>query len=168
VLALLAALLAWNLVFLARDCEALRPHGTGDVAPDVTLPRVDGSGEGSLAALRGQVVLLDFWATWCGPCRQSMPAIERLYEAHKAEGFTVMSVNIEGPRAATRARAFAARFQPPLTFPMFVDDGAAQRLYRVSAIPHMVLIDREGKIRGVHMGTFDERELDEKLQEALH
>jgi hypothetical protein len=96
-----------------------------------------------------------------------MPAIERLYEKHKAEGFTVMSVNIEGPRVAAKARAFAARFEPPLTFPMFVDDGRAQNLYRVGVIPHMVLIDRKGRIQDVHLGTFSEEEIDAKIVELL-
>jgi thiol-disulfide isomerase/thioredoxin len=150
--AILGALFLWNLVAVVRGCEDLRPVTAGDVAPEIALARIDGGPAATLSSLRGRVVLVDFWATWCGPCRKSMPALERLYRARHAGGLEIMSVNVEAPSAAGRARAFAAGLDPPITFPLYVDDGRVGALYRVDVIPHMVLVDKRGRIRGVEVG----------------
>ena len=165
VLGALAALLAFNVVALARSGKELRPRGSGDPAPAVVLHPLDPGGPQALADLRGKVVLIDFWATWCGPCRQSMPAVERLWQRFRADGLEVVSVNVEGERE--RARAFAAGFHPPLTFPLYVDDGRAGSAFHVDAIPQLVLLDREGVIRLVHVGGFDEAELGGTIQGLL-
>jgi thiol-disulfide isomerase/thioredoxin len=111
------------------------------------------------------VVLIDFWATWCGPCRQSMPAVERLWRRHQADGLAVVSMNLEGD--AARARAFAAGFQPPLTVPIYLDDGRAAAAFQVDGIPELVLLDRSGVVRRLHVGTFDEAELDGAVADLL-
>jgi thiol-disulfide isomerase/thioredoxin len=158
-------LLVSNLVTVAGHVGDLRPHGAGDAAPAVTLRPLDVNGPTRLDALLGQVVLIDFWATWCGPCRQSMPAIERLWQRYHADGLTVVSINVEGQ--GPKARAFAAGFNPPLTFPLFVDSGDAQRAFHVDAIPQLVLVDRAGHIQLVHVGGFDEDELGAAIARAL-
>ena len=151
--AILAGLFVWNLVAVVRGCDELRPVTAGDVAPEIALARIDGGPAAPLSALRGHVVLVDFWATWCGPCVKSMPALERLYRARHAAGLDIMSVNVDGPATAGRARAFAASLDPPVTFPLYADDGRASALYRVDVIPHMVLVDKRGRIRAVEIGV---------------
>jgi thiol-disulfide isomerase/thioredoxin len=161
----LAALLALNAITIAEHVSELRPRGAGDAAPAVALRPVDPMGPHALAELRGHAVLVDFWATWCSPCRKTMPAIERIYEKYKDRGLAVVSVNIEND--AVRARSFAAAFKPQLTFPLFVDGGPAQAAFRVDAIPHLVLIDREGRLAFVHVGGMDAEDLDERVAELL-
>ena len=162
----LAVLLALNAITVAENADELRPRGAGDPAPAMVLHPLDPAGPRALADLRGKVVLIDFWATWCGPCRKSMPAIERLWQKYRGEGLAVVSINVEndGPHA----RSFAAAFQPPLTFPLYVDSGPAQAAYHVDAIPQLVLLDKEGRIALLHVGGFDEAELGEKIDSLLH
>jgi thiol-disulfide isomerase/thioredoxin len=157
----LALLLGWNGVEIAENVRDLKPRGQGDEAPALALRPLDPAGPRSLAELRGRVVLVDFWATWCVPCRRSMPAIEKLWKTYRDQGLTVVSINVENDAAG--ARAFAERFQPRLDFPLFVDDGAAQAVYRVDSIPHLVLIGRDGRIDLVHVGGFDADELGERI-----
>lgn len=161
----LAALLAWNSVEIAGNVRELRPRGTGDDAPVIALRPLDPAGPRSLAELRGRVILVDFWATWCVPCRRSMPAIEGLWGKYKDQGLTVVSINVEND--AAKASAFAAASRPRLDFPLFVDDGAAQSAFQVDSIPHLVLIDRHGRIDLVHVGGFDLDELGERIAGLL-
>ena len=161
----LAALLVLNAITIAEHGKELRPHGAGDAAPEVALRPLDPTGPKALAALRGRVVLIDFWATWCAPCRHTMPALQKVYEKYKARGLEVVSVNIEND--AVRASSFAAAFKPRLTFPLFVDAGPAQAAFRVDAIPHLVLVDREGRIAFVHVGGLSADDLDEKVGELV-
>ena len=166
VVGLLATALILNLVWIGGHCDQLRPYGPGDVAPSFALPRADGLGYGNLGALKGRVVLIDFWATWCHPCRESMPMVERVYARHQAAGLEVLSVNTDGgPGAAARARAYAAR--AGLAVPVVVDDGRAASLYKVTTIPHLVLVDRAGVIRSVILGVPSEGELDRQVRELL-
>ena len=161
VLAALAGLLVWNVVYVVRSGRALRPLAGGDPAPAFQVAPLAGGDALDSSALLGKVVLVDFWATWCQPCRQSMPAIERIYRRHRERGFEVLSVNIEPARVARRAAAFAEKLE--LSFPLYRDDAhSAQTAFKVVAIPHLVLIDRHGKIRLVHVGGLgkeDEAEL---------
>jgi thiol-disulfide isomerase/thioredoxin len=161
----LGVLLVWNGVTIGEHARELRPHGAGDLAPQIALRPLDVDGPRALADLAGRVVLIDFWATWCAPCRQSMPAIERLWQKHRAAGLEVVSINVEndGPKA----RGFAARFKPQLTFPLYLDDGPAQAAFHVDAIPQLVLVDKQGKIALLHVGGVDEPELDERISDAL-
>lgn len=131
---------------LKADRIAKDPLAPGKVAPDFTeaLP----SGEMmSLSDLRGNVVLLDFWASWCGPCRRENPAVVALYEKYKDKGFTVMSVSLD----KDREKWLAAVERDNLSWPNHVSDlkfwqSKAAKLYGVSGIPFTVLIDKEGKI----------------------
>jgi thiol-disulfide isomerase/thioredoxin len=155
-----------QIIWVFRNSDQVRP--TGYMAQDFTLPRLDG-GEITLSKLRGKVVLVDFWATWCNPCQQSMPVIERLYEKYKDKGFTVVSINTEGPGIEGKARAFAQSFG--LTFPVVVDDHRVMGKYKVETIPHLFVIDREGKVQGYENGLNDadsfQRSLEGKIQRVL-
>jgi thiol-disulfide isomerase/thioredoxin len=151
VLAGLAALLLYNVVFVVREGRKLRPLAPGDHAPAFEVVPLLGGAPIPSSTLLGEVVLVDFWATWCQPCRQSMPAIERLYAAHKDRGFRVLSVNVENARMASRAEKFAAKMR--LSFPLYRDpQGSAQGAFSVEAIPHIILLDKKGDVRLVHVG----------------
>ncbi len=127
----------------------------GDVAPDIALQSPDGKNY-SLAELKGKVVLLDFWASWCGPCRRENPAVVKMYEKYKDDGFTVFSVSLDG----STDRWKNAIAQDKLSWPYHVSDlkkwsSAPARMYGVSSIPKTFMIDRDGKIasiglRGAH------------------
>lgn len=155
-IALGVAVLCLNAAWIGTHWEQVRPVAPGDVAPLFRLPRADGAGQVALADLRERVVLVDFWATWCKPCVESMPAMERVYKRFHDQGFEVLSVNTEGRDAAARAVAFARRHQ--LTFPVVLDDGVVAEAYKVTTIPHMVLVDRYGVVRDVHRGVGPEFE----------
>lgn len=121
------------------------------VAPDFALRTLDGPNL-RLKEQRGRVVMVNFWATWCGPCRVEMPHLVRLYEKYRASGFQLLGVNIdEDPRqAANLAQKLG------LTFPILLDtDKRVSRLYDLSTMPSTVLIDRDGKVRYVHRGYRD-------------
>ena len=117
-------------------------------APDFALPARDG-GEVRLSDLRGQVVMINFWATWCGPCRQEMPLLEQLQARYEPLGFTLLGVNVE-PDSALAAE-FLQRV--PVSFPILFDrESKVSEQFGVEAMPSTVLIDREGRVRHVHRG----------------
>ena len=118
----------------------------GKEAMDFTQNKSDGSPL-KLTDLRGKVVLLDFWASWCGPCRQENPNVVRLYEKYKDAGFTVMSVSLDN----NKDKWLQAIEKDKLAWPNHVSDlkgwqNEVAKLYKVSGIPFTVLIDKEGKI----------------------
>jgi len=117
-------------------------------APDFTLRSADGRNL-RLKEQRGQVVLVNFWASWCGPCRQEMPQLNRLYDKYRAAGFTLLAVNIDDDAGlGTRT---AARWG--LRFPVLLDaDKTVSKLYDLGSMPATVLIDRDGRVRYLHRG----------------
>lgn len=162
-----AALLAVQVLWLARNLPSLQPVSPGDLAPSFALRAVDEHGAVSprtvrLEDLRGQVVLLDFWATWCKPCLASMPLVERVHQRHHARGLAVLSINLDDP---AKARALLAAQDGTLL--LFADDGTTAERYKVSTIPHLVLIDRLGVVRHVHRGMADEAEIDTQVRRLL-
>jgi peroxiredoxin len=128
----------------------------GAPAPDFTLKDL-GNTDVTLSSHKGHVVLINFWATWCGPCRVEMPAIERRYEVLKDEGFVVLAVNVD--EQITDVSAFVHELD--LTFPVLLDPGAKiNDLYRVRGLPTSYIVDREGVIRQLHIGLMTEEQLD--------
>jgi peroxiredoxin len=120
-------------------------------APDFTL-RTLGGPNLRLAEQRGRVVMVNFWATWCGPCKQEMPQLNRLYDKYRDAGFLLLGVNIDEDPA--RAAAVAARLD--LRFPVLLDaDKSVSRAYDLGTMPSTVLIDRDGRVRYVHKGYRD-------------
>lgn len=143
------ALLAAAMAACAASAPAALAPATA--APDFTLRSADG-GNLRLGELRGRVVLVNFWATWCGPCKIEMPHLNRIYEKYRSAGFVLLGVNIdEDPR---QAAAMAQRMG--LKFPVLLDtDKAVSRRYALDSMPGTVLIDRDGKVRHVHRGYRD-------------
>ena len=121
----------------------------GDAAPDFRLKDLAGT-EFSLAALRGKVVLLDFWATWCGPCKAAMPSIQKIHEEYAAKGVVVLGVN-----TWERAEGAAAKFlaEKKYTYPCLLGgDDLATSGYGATAIPTMVVIGKDGKVELLEVG----------------
>ena len=117
-------------------------------APDFTLKSQDGSNI-KLSELRGQVVMVNFWASWCGPCRQEMPLLEQLYQRYQPMGFTLLGVNVEEDSAA----ANKILKEIPVSFPILYDNkNSVSEHYQVRAMPSTFLIDRDGNIRYLHKG----------------
>lgn len=123
----------------------------GKMAPDFEQEKPDGT-KMKLSDLRGQVVLLDFWASWCGPCRKENPNVVKVFHKYKKDGFTVMNVSLDKSRDAW----LGAIEKDGLVWPNHVSDlkfwsNEAAQLYKVSGIPFTVLIDKEGKIIGTNI-----------------
>lgn len=117
-------------------------------APDFTLKSRDGSNI-KLSELRGQVVMVNFWASWCGPCRQEMPLLEQLYQRYQPMGFTLLGVNVEEDSSA----ADKVLKDIPVSFPILYDSkNSVSESYQVRAMPSTFLIDRDGNVRYLHKG----------------
>lgn len=137
----------------------------GRLAPDFTLPTLDG-GEITLSDLRGSPVLINFWASWCPPCRLEMPELVRIYEAHKDEDFVILGVDLTFQDAIADVEAFVEEFN--MTFPVLLDKtGEVGRAYRLLGIPMSVFVDRQGIIRRIHIGLMTGDQLEEFTAEIL-
>jgi len=165
VMAVVLALLSVNLVWVVRHGRELQPVGSGRAAPGFALPRF-GGGEERLAAHRGEVVLLDFWASWCGPCIRGLPHLAALQRRHAGQGFVVLSINVEGDPAKVEEvrRSHAAARE----LAMLVDrDGETARRYGVQTLPHLVLVGRDGQVSHVQVGAGSAEKLEAAIEQAL-
>ena len=138
----------------------------GFSAPDFTLSLLDG-GEITLSELRGQVVLVNFWTSWCPPCRKEMPAIESVYRSYKDIGLVVIGLNLTAQDSKPDVSAFVKEMG--VTFPIALDvNNAVGNLYRVTALPTSFFIDRNGVIRSVIVGgPMSEALIQSKVEELL-
>ncbi len=138
-----AGVAAAALAALLTSPSAPDPVGRGSPAPAFRLPRLDGAGAVSLAELGGKVVLLNFWATWCKPCEDEMPAMQRLYRALGGGDFELLAVSVDDD--PEDVRAFAERLE--LGFPILLDpDEEVARAYQTYRYPETLLIGPDGLV----------------------
>ena len=131
----------------------------GYLAPDFELLDLDGN-INRLSDFRGNIVLINFWATWCGPCRKEMSTFQAQFEDTAGEGFAVLAVNDDEPEDLVRFFIDGL----DLTFPILLDPGAkVQELYRVQRYPASYFIDPDGVIRYIHLGLLTDKQLDDYL-----
>jgi len=137
---ILCLCLIW--VFLLASCAKEKKLPSA-LAPDFTLKTLDGQ-EIVLSQLKGKVVLLDFWATWCGPCREAIPHLIQLYKAYRENGFEVVGMSLDKGDGEV-VRNFAKSMDIP--YPIVMATEEVVRNYRVTSIPTTFIIDKEGTIR---------------------
>ena len=139
----------------------------GQPAPTFSLRTMDSETVTSLAASNGQVRLIDFWSTGCGPCKRELPSLAVLAHDLGGEPFTLLSVNIDEDMADRGAAIRRALGGAAGAFPILLDDGSASSRYAVYRIPFKVLVDREGVVRRVYTGGTDPDELRADIQAVL-
>ena len=121
---------------------------SSSMAPGFALPSRAGDTV-SLDKLKGQVVMINFWASWCGPCRTEMPLLDQMYKRYSPLGFTLIGVNVE----ADTKDAEKLLATVPVTFPVLFDkENKVSKMYDVNAMPSSVFIDRKGNVRYLHRG----------------
>jgi cytochrome c biogenesis protein CcmG/thiol:disulfide interchange protein DsbE len=136
---------------------------TGAPAPDFTLMNISGT-EVSLKDLKGKPVLINYWATWCVPCKDEMPAIEAAYQEHKDTGLTVLAVDAD--EGLTEVTSFVTSLD--ISFEVLMDPGSTvNELYRVRAYPTSFFVGRDGTIMAMQIGVMNEAQLAEHLAKIL-
>lgn len=147
----LACLVGSGLPLASFASHEVRPWPPGRPAPSVTMTDLEGK-SWTLADLKGRAVLLNFWATWCEPCRAEMPSLELLAQRHEGQGLAVLAVNFKETRSTVERFLRAS----PLELPVVLDsEGAAASAWGVRVLPSTVLIDRRARPRGVVLGELN-------------
>jgi peroxiredoxin len=137
----------------------------GAPAPAFTLTALSGQ-QAALSQYQGQVVMVNFWATWCGPCQQEMPLLDQMYKKYKQAGFTLIGVNVD--KDAPTVKELLAR--KPVSFPVLLDPAnQVSKAYHVDDMPSSVIIDRKGEIRYIHRGykPGDENEYQDRIRQLI-
>jgi cytochrome c biogenesis protein CcmG/thiol:disulfide interchange protein DsbE len=149
----LVALLAYGLAS-NKTTESGTSTLLNKVAPTPVLPTLDGPGKSSLAAYRGKVVVLNYWASWCDPCRSEAPLLQRWQQRIEKRGGTVLGIDVLD--VAGDARAFVHRYN--LTYPILRDgDGSSQTAYGILAYPESFVIGRNGRIAAARRGVVNDQ-----------
>jgi cytochrome c biogenesis protein CcmG, thiol:disulfide interchange protein DsbE len=155
-------------LLLLAGCDEIRGGGAvGDPAPEYAAVSLAGEPV-SLQELRGNVVLMNVWATWCPPCRAEMPELQTLHERHADEGLVLVGVSIDARGERAQVQQFLR--DHGITFPIWLDpDERVTSTFRTIGVPSTFLIDREGQVVWRHVGpiTADDAALNERLREAL-
>jgi len=153
------------LAGLAAPLSSQVPLQPGEVAPDFTLKRLAGEGV-SLSELRGRPVLVNFWASWCKPCRAEMPEIISAYQTHRDAGLEVLAVNLTDQESMKDVRKFTAEIGLPFTV-LLDQKGKVRERYGLTAVPTSIFIDAAGVMRMIHSGPINKAALDRGLREIL-
>jgi DsbE subfamily thiol:disulfide oxidoreductase len=168
--ALVGGLAAWLVMGQGaqRILESLpgnapRPVEVGNPAPDFRLATPDGSSL-ALSELRGKVVVLNFWATWCVPCRDEMPALENVFQKHGSRGLVVVGIDVQ--ESADKVLAFLP--EVGVSFPILLDsDTRLATRYRATGLPATFIVDRRGVVRDIRLGPYTEEMLMPRLEPLL-
>ncbi|HMI81516.1 MAG TPA: TlpA disulfide reductase family protein [Solirubrobacterales bacterium] len=163
-IAVLAVLAVVGLLVFGLVSKGSAGIAVGEVAPAKPLPRLEGDGDGSLADYRGRWVLVNFWASWCLPCREEAPALERFQRQHGGPGFTVLG--IDSRDLTEDGRDFVAQYE--LSYPQLRDgDGDAAHEYGTTGVPENYLVDPAGKVRLLVRGPVSEEWLRDEVAPLL-
>jgi cytochrome c biogenesis protein CcmG/thiol:disulfide interchange protein DsbE len=158
VVAGLFALLIWKVTHHPK------PVKVGGTAPAFDLQRLNGSGRLAFASLSGRVRVVNFWATWCGPCKSESPALQRLWEQYRTRG--VVFVGVDYNDVASDARRFVRKHG--LTYPMVRDrDGSVGNRYDLTGVPETFVVDRQGRLVEHFAGPIDLRDNDRAFRRAV-
>lgn len=143
--------------------QAPVPPKAGDLAYEFTLNNLQGKAT-SLSSFRGKKVMLNFWATWCGPCRIEIPAMVKLYDEYQSKGFEIVAINLrEDP---SKVSVFVEQYK--MRFPILLDvDARVSEAYFVRGIPTSVFLDDRGIIKAVHMGTLTEQTMRKYVEDLM-
>ncbi len=144
---------------------AFAAGGDSGTAPAFSLTALSGQ-QSTLSQYKGQVIMVNFWATWCGPCQQEMPLLEQMYKKYKPAGFTLIGVNVD--KEAPAVKELLAR--KPVSFPVLLDPAnQVSKAYHVDEMPSSVIIDRKGEIRYIHRGyrPGDENEYQDRIRQLI-
>ncbi len=174
------ALIVLGLLFgfagLPRLFQGAHAERIGKAAPDFSLPvlanapdlKAPGPSRGSLSLseLKGQAILLDYWATWCGPCQAEAPVVDRIFRRYKEQGLVVLGISIDKPDDAAGIVPWVQRRGLSFTILHDIDDKGA-RAFDVQNIPTLVLISREGKVLAIRSGVTSDDDLDRLVKQAL-
>lgn len=167
----------WGLVVVAAAAVVVvaiargraRPSpGAGGAPEAISLPLLDGKGHASIE--KGRVTVVDFWATWCAPCRVSMPRIQEVWREYASRGVDLYSVDTDDPGADREAQVKEFLLRNGLTFPVVLDDGTASSAFSIAVLPTMVVLDRDAQVVWQHSGALTsagEKELRGVLDRAL-
>lgn len=158
---LLPALLA--LLLAAPALAQERP-----MAPEFSLRTLDG-GKVQLSDYRGKVVILSFWATWCGPCKQELPILQRLLDKYGEQGLAVLAINIDDPKTLAEVRRFVKNRKLTMPVPIDADSKVLASFNPRVALPFVQILDREGRRVSSHtgFGPGSEKALEEEIRSLL-
>jgi cytochrome c biogenesis protein CcmG/thiol:disulfide interchange protein DsbE len=163
-IAVLAVLAVIGLLVFGLVSHGSSRIAVGETAPAPTLPRLEGDGQGSLADYRGQWVLVNFWASWCIPCRDEAPALEEFQKAHGGQDFTVLGIDTRD--LSGDGRQFAGKYE--LSYPQLHDgDGAMAHEYGTTGVPENFLVDPHGKVEWTTPGPVSDAMLREEIAPLL-
>lgn len=142
-----------TIVLVAIACgSGNKSKSAQDELTDFTLVSLDGE-EYTLSSLKGQVVVIDFWATWCPPCRNSIPTFVKLYNKYSERGFTILGIGLDDEQALKNFKD-----QMTIPYPIFVGSNELAKAYGVTGIPKTIFIDKKGSIRKTQVGFAPELE----------
>jgi peroxiredoxin len=156
-----------TLLFLLLLCGGQSLYA-GDPSPDFTLEDMNGDLFTLADQLGEGIILLDFWATWCTPCKHELPYLQELHEKYSEEGFMLITISEDSPKSQSKVRPYVRSKR--YTFPVLLDPNSeVLRLFQGSTLPYRVIIDEDGNIVETHQGynPGDEVILEEKVRELL-